>query len=92
MSFTLGKMMLKGVAKQGWTERERELTTSEMKINNVDGVRLDKSVNRLNTVHVAEKLVRTRENLNKENVGTCKNWKKQPIFGFITHAHQIQMD
>ena len=44
-----------------------------MKINNVDGVRLDKSVNRLNTVHVVEKLVGTRENLNKENVGTRKN-------------------
>ena len=44
-----------------------------MKINNVDGVRLDKLVNRLNIVHVAEKLVGTRENLNKENVGTHKN-------------------
>ena len=44
-----------------------------MKINNVDGVSLDKSVNRLNTVHVAEKLIGTRENLNKENIGTRKN-------------------
>ena len=43
-----------------------------MKINNVDGVRLDKSVNRLNTVHVAEKLVGTHEILKKENVGTRK--------------------
>ena len=41
-----------------------------MKINNVDGIRLDKSVN---TVHIAEKLVGTRENLKKENVGTHKN-------------------
>ena len=74
-------------------ERERESWKQvKWKINNVDGVRLDKSVNRLNIVHVAEKLVGTRENMNKENVGTHKNWKKQPIFGFITHAHQIQMD
>ena len=43
------------------------------KINNVDGVRLDPSVNRLNIVHVTEKLFGTRENLNRENVGAHKN-------------------
>ena len=55
----------------------------------IDEVRFDKSVN---TMYVAEKLVGTCEHLKKENVGTRKNWKKQPVFGFITHAHQIQMD
>ena len=45
----------------------------------IDGVRLDKSVN---TVYEAEKLVGTCENLKKDNVGTRKNWKKQPVFGF----------